>query len=514
MSDDPGVIRVREVERDFSRSKILWVLMLSVAASLIMVSSVNVGLAHIGTGLSASSADLQWVLSGYSLAFGVVLVPAGRLGDLLGRGSLFLLGVLVFTLASLGCGLALDPLTLNLARVIQGIGAGIMGPQTTGMIQQYYAGRDRARAFALMGGIVSLAVAIGPILAGGVIHLVGDTHGWRASFMVMVPLGLVTLVLSAIWLPFGKERRYLAYRRALRQGQKVESPLSQRIDIDPLGAFILILAVLAIMLPFTLPPEHNWKWVLLVAGLAFGALWVWWESRYKRVGNFPMVDLALFKIKSFSYATAVSGTFFLGSTSIFTIIILYLQDGLAMPALYAGLIGIPNAILSGIGALWAGSQVLRRGRLLILTGLAAMILGMLASIFVVYLIVTSGGSFWWLLLTLGVVGYGQGVIGSCNMTLSMQDVPTKAGGTAGGAKQTVERTATAIGNAIMTAIFFGLAAPVIATSGTQAGSVINSEVAIGWAWALSWAYFAIIGFILVATLIAFLDWRQARKPFL
>lgn len=222
-----------------------------------------------------------------------------------------------------------------------------------------------------------------------------------------------------------------------------------------------------------------------------------------------MVDLSLFRIPSFSFSVAVSGLMFLGSTSLFVVVMLYLQNGLGQSAMATGLIGLPNAFISGISSLLVGRYALRFGRPIVLSGLAAMILGVLASIAIVYLTAHSGLSFWWLLASLGLIGYGQGAVGSCNMTLAMDDVPTKAGGTAGGAKQTVERTATAIGNAVVTAVFFTIVANLGAGEGK--GNVVGSVEAFSWAHAFSLAYITILGCLLASMLFALFDWIRAAR---
>jgi MFS family permease len=134
---------------------------------------VNVALPSIATGIHAASADLEWVVSGYALAFGLALVPAGRLGDRFGYKPLFLGGIILFTLASLACGLASDPLLLISARVLQGLGAGIYYPAVSATIQRQFSGRDRSRAFGYLGSVVGLSTAIGPLLGGVLIQFAG-----------------------------------------------------------------------------------------------------------------------------------------------------------------------------------------------------------------------------------------------------------------------------------------------------------------------------------------------------
>ena len=136
---------------DRDRWRILAVLLAVIFMSLVGVSIVNVALPSIQSGLGATQSAMQWVLSGYALTFGVILVAAGRAGDILGRGGLFLVGVGVFTIASVGAGLAPDTGWLNAARLLQGIGSGLLNPQGLGMIQQHFRGAERGRAFGLLG---------------------------------------------------------------------------------------------------------------------------------------------------------------------------------------------------------------------------------------------------------------------------------------------------------------------------------------------------------------------------
>lgn len=205
--------------------------------SLMAVSSVNVALATIEDGLGASASDLQWVLSGYALAFGIALIPAGagggrprpripvrrRHGDLRG-GLLF-------------CGLATAPWALNVARLAQGLGAGLYPPQVTGMIQQYFTGGGRARAFALLGLVVSASVAVGPVFAGTIIQFVGSHDGWRWTFFTYILVGLAGIAFALAWFPFETERRLRGADRP-------------RVDLDPVGTLLMGAAVLGSMYPF------------------------------------------------------------------------------------------------------------------------------------------------------------------------------------------------------------------------------------------------------------------------
>ncbi|XXC80998.1 MFS transporter [Arthrobacter sp. A5] len=166
------------------------VLLVTIFMSLVGVSIVNVALPSIQTGLGASQSEILWVLSGYALTFGVVLVASGRAGDIFGRAPLFLTGVGIFTVSSVAAGLAVDPLMLNVARFVQGLGSGLLNPQAVGMIQQYFRGAERGKAFGMFGSMVGIAVAIGPVLGGALIELGGVQQGWRWTFEL--PRGIRT----------------------------------------------------------------------------------------------------------------------------------------------------------------------------------------------------------------------------------------------------------------------------------------------------------------------------------
>src|SRR5699024_8606381 len=140
--------------------------------------------------------QIQWVLSGYTLAFGVLLVAGGRAGDTFGRAKLFVAGLVLFGFGSLVAGLALNGPMLIAARIITGFGSGLLNPQTVGFIQQFFEGPRRARAFASFGSVVGVSVAIGPVLGGGLVALLGQDWGWRWTFLVNVPIAVAAIIFA------------------------------------------------------------------------------------------------------------------------------------------------------------------------------------------------------------------------------------------------------------------------------------------------------------------------------
>ena len=466
---------------DPARWRILIVLLAAIFMSLIAVSIVNVALPAIQDGVDASESDLQWVLSGYALTFGVVLVAAGRAGDIFGRGALFVLGVSVFTAASIACSFAPSAEWLNIARFVQGVGSGLLNPQGVGMIQQYFRGAERGRAFGYFGSTVGVSVAIGPVLGGLLIQLGGPDFGWRLTFLVNVPVGILTLVLALLWFP-----KPLLRRRPEGQGVKARS------SMDPIGSLLLGLAVLAILFPFMESRTSASTWLLLPVGIVLVVAWVKWERRYAARGRSPMVDLTIFRTRSFTNGTVIVTLYFLGMTSIWVIVALYMQQGAGKTALEAGLVGIPSAILSALASNWAGRRVIKYGRKIVIAGLYCALVGLGLSVGVALLHDAIGLSVWWLMLTLSFIGIAQGSVISPNQTLTLAEVPLQYAGSSGAIMQTGQRMGTSIGIAVITAAVF-----------------VSLQVT-GWSTAVAVGFSLIAVVVLAALLMAYKDQWDRR----
>ena len=475
-----------------NHERLLPTLLIPACVTLLAVSSVNVILPAVSHSLSSGTAGLQLVVSGYALVFGVALVPAGRAGDVMGRGRLFVIGMLLFGVGSLASGLAPDVVTLNLARVVMGVGSGLLNPQVTGMIQQYYSGEARGRAFGLFGAVIGVSVALGPVLSGGFIGWLGDDWGWRASFLINVPL-----TLAGIW----AARRYLPasawYRGSgTEQADRAEAIGAARrggVDLDPVGMGLLAVGTLLIMIPFMEASAGTWIWGLEAAGIGVIGAWVAWEKRYRSRGGAPMVDLSLLAIPSFAYGSLAIAVYFLGYTSVWIIVAQYVQAGLGSTALASGLIGVPAALAGSIAAAVAGRRVIRVGRVMVLGGMVLGMVGLLGSIGIMHMHTRAGWSPWWLTLTLLVLGVGQGLVVSPNQTLSLADVPLEYAGAAGGILQTGERIGASIGIAVITGLTF---------------RVSHSS---GWEVAAQAGLLAVVATIAVSAGVAVIDLRLARR---
>ena len=401
----------------------------------------------------------------------------------MGRGRIFVIGMILFGVGSLASGLAPDVVTLNLARVVMGVGSGLLNPQVAGMIQQYYSGESRGRAFGLFGAVIGVSVAVGPVLSGGLIGWLGDDWGWRASFLINVPL-----VLLGVW----AAHRYLPDSAWHRQDGGSGAG-RDRVDLDPVGMVLLAAGTLLIMIPFMEASAGAWVWGLEAAGIGIVSAWVAWERRYRARGGAPMVDLSLLTIPSFAYGSLAIAVYFLGYTSVWIIVAQYVQAGLGSTALVSGAVGVPAALAGSVAAAVAGRRVIRVGRVMVLGGMAAGMAGLLASVGIIHMHARAGWSPWWLTLTLLLLGVGQGLVVSPNQTLSLVDVPLEYAGAAGGILQTGERIGTSIGIAAITGLTF---------------RVSHSS---GWDVAAQVGLLAVVAAIAVSAAIAAVDLRLAAR---
>jgi EmrB/QacA subfamily drug resistance transporter len=473
-------VRRRETAR---RWKALAVCLVAGFMALLDVSIVNVALPSIKEGLHTSESELQWVLSGYALSFGLCLVPAGRLGDARGRRRVFMAGLALFTLASVGCGAARTSMWLIVARLVQGLGGGLISPQISALIQQMFKGQERGRAFGMFGTVVGVSTAVGPLLGGLLIHWAGASEGWRWVFYVNLPLGIVCLVLA---------------RRLLPDTPSAATRRTQ--SLDPVGVALLGAAVVAVLLPFV--QSQQWrgdaKWLLLVVAAALMAVFVAWESHCSRRTTVPLVDLTLFRIRSYWLGCLLILFHFAGFTSIFFVTTLYLQSGLDYTALEAGAAITPFALGSGASAGLGGRHVLRFGRPLVAWGLALTAVGLAGAVVTAHA-VPGRETGWYLAVPLLVAGVGSGLVISPNQTLTLSQIPVARGGSAGGVLQTGQRIGAAVGIAGVGSIFFSR----LDTGGGRQGA---------WPDAYQHGLVLSVGFVLVALAAALADvWTEHRE---
>lgn len=405
---------------------------------LLDTSIVNVAVPSIRNNLGASFAQIQWVLAGYTLAYALLLISGGRLGDLYGRKRLFLIGMAGFTLASALCGLAPSAAVLVGSRVIQGVMAALMFPQALSVIQVSFQPRERGAALGIFGAIVGLATIMGP-LAGGLI-IGSDTTGgaWRFVFLVNLPIGLISLAAAA---------RLMGESRA---------PQATRLDL--VGVAIASLGLFMLVFPLVEGRDANWApWTYgsMAASGAVLAAFVLYELSVSRSGRSPLVQLRLFRNRAFSVGSVIAVVFFAGIPAFAFTFSLMLQAGLGFTALQAGLTFIPFSIGTALGSALSVRLAPRLGKGILLLGSALLTAGMLANITVLH---AAGGGVTSLQLTPALLasGLGLGCVIAPLTNIILAGVRLGDAGSASGMLTTVMQVGGAFGVALMGVIFFNL----------------------------------------------------------
>jgi EmrB/QacA subfamily drug resistance transporter len=426
-----------EQERHPHRWRILGVSLVIGFMALLDVTIVNVAIPSIQHGLHTSAATVQWVVSGYALTFGLTLVTGGRLGDAYGRRTMMLVGLVGFVVASAAVGLAPTALLVVVARLVQGAAAGLLTPQNSGLIQQLFTGAERAKAFGLFGLTVSISAAAGPVLGGLIIQAIGEATGWRWIFLVNVPVGVAAF--AATW--------WLVPRRP-------QDHQERGAQLDLAGAGLLGLAVLCVLLPTVLAEGGDaLPLVLLVGAPLLAWAFVRRERAVIRRGGAPLLDVGLLRrTPGYANGIAVGTLYFTGFTGAFLVLSVYYQEDLGISPLHAGLLLCPFAVGSAITAPLSGRLVPRVGRWLTVVALGVMITGVVA-VAVLVPAVGTGGLAFAAVPALFLAGLGGGGVVSPNITLTLDDVPPRMGGAAGGALQTGQRIGSSIGAALSMTIY-------------------------------------------------------------
>jgi EmrB/QacA subfamily drug resistance transporter len=462
----------------------LGVLLIGMFMSLLDATIVNVALPTIRTSLGASEATLSWIISGYALAFGLALIPAGRLGDRYGHKWVFITGLTLFTVASLACGLAQDGTQLIVARVVQGLAGGIYLPAVTAYIQLLFSGRTRGKAFAIMGAVIGVSSALGPLIGGLLIQVFGNASGWRLVFVVNLPFGIAALIAALFLLPAGSESR------------------GRSSGVDALGLVLLSGGLVAILVPLIEGQDQGWPvwtYLSLVGGVTLVALFFAWELVVAKRGKSPLVPPHLFSHPAFTGGTILALVYFAAFVSIFFTLSILWQAGLGHTALESGVVSIPFALGSILGASQSGKLAAKIGRTVLVIGAGMVALGLIA-LWLSLLLVSPGDlTNWDLLVPLLVAGTGSGLFIAPNAQFIIATVDRQEAGAASGVIATMQRLGSAIGIAIIGSVFFGTLS--IPTRGrpTQADLADAFTHSATCAVAVS-AAFAVVSFLLVFAL--------------
>jgi len=435
----------------------LVVLLIAMFMSLLDTTIVNVALQTIrenvnGAGNPAASEDvLSWIISGYALAFGIALIPAGRLGDRFGHKWIFIVGLAAFTAASVACGLAQSDVQLIVFRVIQGLAAGVFTPAVTAYIQILFQGKVRGSAFAIMGAVIGVSSALGPIVGGLIIQAFGNTNGWRLIFGVNLPIGVVALVLAVVFVPGRKRLAEIV----------TQAPANARTGgVDWVALILLTGGLVAILVPLIEGQQKGWPlWTFLSlgGGVVLIVLFALWEVFYVRRGKSPLVPPHLFSHPQFTGGTILALVYFAAFTSIFFTISLLWQAGLGHTALESGLVSVPFAIGSIIGSSQSNRLAVRLGRNVLIIGTGLVVLGLLAVWLILLNVKGEDLTSWQLLVPLFFAGLGNGLFIAPNAQFIVATVDPSEAGAASGVISTMQRIGSAIGIAVIGSVLFGVA---------------------------------------------------------
>lgn len=412
---------------------------------------VNVALPDIGADLHADASTLSLVVAGYGLTFAAGMITGGRLGDLYGRTRMFGIGLALFTLLSAACGLAPSAGLLVVARVLQGAAGALLTPQVLAIIGVTYSGTRRSTAFAAYGFAMGIAGVAGQLMGGALIQADVAGLGWRSIFLINVPLGLATL----------------AFLRRVPPAAPVSGAARSRLDV--VGTVLGTAAIAALVLPLAEGREHGWPawtWVSLGAVPLLAAWFVVHLHRRRRLGRAPLVELGLFRSRSFALGSLAGLTFGIVPAAFFFVLALYLQTGRGYSALFSGevfgVVGVGYLIaMFTATALHArlGRQVLALGALAVAAGC-----GLLA-------MAANAASALELSPGMALVGLGIGlVLVPLSATVLAGVDPAHAGGAAG-VLATAQQIGGALGVAVIGTVFFG-------TPGSVADAFVVSLVVL------------------------------------
>jgi EmrB/QacA subfamily drug resistance transporter len=441
----------------------LAIVMTAAFMDLVDVTIVNIAIPSIQRDAGASVGQIQWITAGYALAFAAGLITGGRLGDIHGRKRLFLIGIGGFTLASALCGFAANPEMLVASRILQGAMAAMMVPQVLSIVHATFPAHERGKVFGLFGAIVGLGAVSGPLL--GALLTEWNLWGlqWRPIFLINLPVGIAGLILGS---------RFIT-----------ESKAPRALKLDLVGVALVTLALTMLLYPLTRGRELGWPlWgYLSMAGalVVFAALVAYEKRKAARDGS-PLIELELFRVKSFAAGIAVQTVFGVALGLFFLVWTLYMQTGLGWSPLRAGLTGVPFSIaVSTAAGLSVQKLVPRFGRGVLQAGALLMAAGVLLYIWESDRYGMAIAS-WQMALPLIVMGVGMGLIVAPLTDAVLSDVPREHAGSASGLINTVQQMGNALGLGLVSVVFFGEIGDRLTRSQVGPAFVNAFQHALGW----------------------------------
>jgi len=411
-----------------------WLVLVVLTTGFFMImldtTIVNVAIPAMSAGLKTTLDQILWVLNSYILVYAVLLITAGRLGDLYGQRSLFALGLAIFTIASGLCGFAQDANQLIVARILQGVGGALLTPQTLAILTTLFPPERRGAAFGIWAGVAGLATLAGPTLGGAIVTYID----WRWIFFVNVPIGIAALVLTFVIIP------------DVRPGR--------RHGWDIVGTFLATAGLFGLIFGLIEGERFNWGQIgstvvtipeVIGAGVVLLVAFVIWE-RYQPE---PLVPLSLFEERNFAVANWMAAAIAFGMMSLFLPIVIYLQSVRDFSALTAGLTLAPMSLTSMFVAPVAGRMADRiGGKYILLTGILVFAIGFGTITFV------AGPDSTWInfLVPAIVAGAGMGMTFAPMTTVAMRNISPRMAGAASGVLNTTRQVGAAIGSAVVGAL--------------------------------------------------------------
>ena len=414
----------------------LLVLLAGQLLPMIDFSIVNVALDAMSTTLHASPIQLELIVAVYGIAFAVSLAMGGRLGDNYGRRRVFTLGVVVFGIASLLCGVAGTVWLLLIARALQGIGAALVVPQILATLHVCLHGRTHARAIGLYGGIGGLAFIIGQVLGGFLIAADLGGYGWRSVFLINIPLCILIVVFAAKSIP--------------------ETKKAQKVSVDLSGTFLLASAIGCLLMALALGPLLHWSWpcILLLAAFPLLLTRLWQvEVKLEQQQGAPLLPPSLMRLNGVRFGLSIAVLFFSCWSGFMFAVALTLQSGLHLTPFQSGNAFIALGVAYFIGSLCSTRVVEKLSRLAtLLTGCAIQMSGLLVLM----------ATFNWGWPDVGImalvpatvlIGVGQSFIVSCFYRIGLSDVPKEHAGAGSAMLSTVQQAAFGLGPMLLGTVY-------------------------------------------------------------
>ena len=411
-----------------------WLVLLVLTTGFFMImldtTIVNVAIPAMSAGLNTTLDQILWVLNAYILVYAVLLITAGRLGDLYGQRTLFAIGLFIFTLASALCGLAQNPTELIGARILQGVGGALLTPQTLAILTSIFPPERRGAAFGIWGGVAGLATLAGPTVGGAIITYID----WRWIFYINVPIGIAALIATFLVIP------------DLRPGRQH--------GWDFVGIAVATAGLFAIVFGLIEGERYSWGQIesypitipeLIGTGVVLMILFIIWE----RFQAEPLVPLSLFRDRNFAVANWIAAAISFGMLSIFLPFTIYLQSARGFSALVAGLTMAPMSLMSMFTAPFAGRMADRiGGKYILMTGIFLFTIG-----FGSIALVAGPDSTWINFLVPAIVaGLGIGMTFAPMTTIAMRNIEPRVAGSASAVLNTIRQLGAAIGSSVIGAL--------------------------------------------------------------